>query len=218
MVRRIVKKPFEVSGDYHTTDELLFTIPIKPKTSEVTGIPRENTLMEEIMTSKPKSNQRGEAVRELYKLHKDGLTKFCIFIGVDSPDLQEDLITAVFIDLLQRDIEFDESKGKVRSFLDGMLVNHYKMYERARKRRVFHEHRAGRRKLVGVERDDPTLTDSMDIEAFGELTKLPPRLSEYLAYHMDGLSTAEIAKKMGVSESAVWQHKHRVKGFLRKFS
>lgn len=141
---------------------------------------------------------------EIYAKHADALVRFATgLVGpADAPDVVSDAVIRAMTSRRWRDVE------NPRAYLYRSVLNQARMHHRTTMRRRARELRAFRHEPVHLPEIRPDV-----LEAVGTLSPRQ-RASVFLTY-WEGLTPAEIAARLDVSEGSVKRHLARARTRLR---
>lgn len=123
------------------------------------------------------------------------------------PHMASDLVQDAFVNVLERpDIRIHDIRAYLYCIARNLLLNHQKQEARRRTQACPPE------ALAEIAADQPTPEEAVDsrlqlarIDAL--VRELPPRTQQiFVLNRIDGLTHAEVAGRLGVSESAVQKH------------
>lgn len=141
---------------------------------------------------------------ELYAKHADALVRFATgLVGpADAPDVVSDAVISAMTSRRWPDVE------NRRAYLYRSVLNQARMHHRSTMRRRARELRAAPSEAMDMPEIRPDVLD-----AVGRLSPRQ-RASVFLTY-WEGLTPAEVASRLGVSEGSVRRHLARARSRLR---
>jgi RNA polymerase sigma-70 factor (family 1) len=159
------------------------------------------------------------AFRRVFDAHAAGLRRYANRF-VRSSDVAEDLVQDVFWRVWQRWHELD-AQGNIRAYLyaatRARALDYLESVEADARRRERYEPPAHTADAGTATDDDPALTTERLTDAIRQvLDAMPPRQRAVAALRLrDGLSTAAIAARLGISPRTVEVHIARATRALR---
>jgi RNA polymerase sigma factor (sigma-70 family) len=160
------------------------------------------------------------AFEGFYRRHVDRITGFAVR-RCDRPDDVADLVSAVFLAVIESSSRYDPGRGDPVAWLFGIAANQLRMQRRRAWRDRAAARRVAGRRLLGPD-DHVRLEERIDAERPAEaarraIARLPR--GERAAFELvarDGLTVRQVGEVLGVSETAVRVRVSRARAKLRR--
>jgi RNA polymerase sigma-70 factor (ECF subfamily) len=148
---------------------------------------------------------------ELYRRHGDVVYRFICRLLVDDPAQAEDLCQEVFLAIASSARGY-EDRGRFRSWVLGVAVRTTRSWQRRRwlLAKILRLHGAtGLGTAAPVDGGPERKVACREGVAFAISRLTPDQRAVFLLHTAEGMTGAEIAAALGISENAVWQRLKR---------